>query len=721
MTQPFELPHFYLPHPPRLNPHLEEARAHSKRWARDMGMLEGSGVWEQSDLEAHDYGLLCAYTHPECDGPTLSLITDWYVWVFFFDDHFLDMFKRTQDRAAGKAHLDRLPLFMPMDLATPMPEPRNPVEAGLADLWRRTVPAMSVDWRRRFARSTENLLNESLWELSNINEGRIANPVEYIEMRRKVGGAPWSAGLIEFATAEVPASVADSRPLRVLMETFSDSVHLRNDLFSYQREVQDEGELSNGVLVLETFFDCTTQEAADTVNDVLTSRLHQFEHTAFTEVPALALEKGLSGPEATAIAVYTRGLQDWQSGGHEWHLRSSRYMNEGALPTSPLAGLTGMGTSAADMGALLAAAAADRLRPYTHVPFQKVGPSRIPDIPMPFGLRLNPELEGARHRLVGWAHAMGILAEGVWDEDKLTAYDFPLCSAGIDPDGTAEAMDLSSQWLAWGTYGDDYYPLVFGRRHDMAAAKLCTERLSACMPVDGEPALVPANAMERGLTDLWRSTTRAMTTDQRRSLRDAVDTMTEGWLWELSNQLQNRIPDPVDYLEMRRATFGADLTMGLCRTDHGPVVPPEVYRSGPVRSLENAAVDYAMLVNDVFSYQKEIEYEGEIHNGILVVQNFFGCDYPRALRIVHDLLSQRMQQFQHVAAHEFPVLYEDFGLSKEARAVMDGYVVGLQNWMAAILNWHRDCRRYGAEDLARRAHGFVPDRMPRVPSIAGLR
>src|SRR5438034_358952 len=86
--------------------------------------------------------------------------------------------------------------------------------------------------------------------------------------------APRTAGLVEYATAEVPASVAASRPLRVLMETFSDAVHLRNDLFSYQREVEQEGELSNGVLVLETFFGCGTQEAADTVNDILTSRLH---------------------------------------------------------------------------------------------------------------------------------------------------------------------------------------------------------------------------------------------------------------------------------------------------------------------------------------------------------------------------------------------------------------------------------------------------------------
>ncbi|KUO12756.1 germacradienol/geosmin synthase Cyc2 [Streptomyces sp. DSM 15324] len=716
MKQPFELPHFYLPHPARLNPHVEEARAHSTRWARDMGMLEGSGVWEQADLEAHDYGLLCAYTHPDCDGPALSLITDWYVWVFFFDDHFLDMFKRTPDRAAGKAHLDRLPLFMPLDPAADVPEPRNPVEAGLKDLWARTVPAMSQDWRRRFAVATEHLLNESMWELSNIDGGRIANPVEYIEMRRKVGGAPWSAGLVEYATAEVPASVAGTRPLRVLMETFSDAVHLRNDLFSYQREVEDEGENSNGVLVLETFFGCTTQEAADTVNDILTSRLHQFEHTAFTEVPALALEKGLRPDEVAAVAAYTKGLQDWQSGGHEWHLRSSRYMNQGAVSTAPWQRLTGPGTAAADVVALLASAAAERLRAYAHVPFQKVGPSLLPDFLMPYQVELSPHLAAARPRLKAWMRGTGMLSEGVWDEDKLDAYDLPLCSAGLDPDATPEALDLSAGWLAWGTYGDDYYPLVFGRRHDLAAARLTTARLSACMPVeDGQVPVVPVNGMERGLIDLWARTTAGLTPDERRPLRAAVDTMTESWLWELSNQLQNRVPDPVDYLEMRRATFGSDLTLSMCRRGRGPAVPPEIYRTGPVRALENAAIDYGCLTNDVFSYQKEIEYEGEMHNAILVVQNFFGCDYPAALGIVHDLMTQRMRQFQHLAAHELPVLYDDFQLSAEARAALEGYVADLRNWMAGVLHWHREVDRYKPDFLARRSHGFVPDRVPAAP------
>ncbi|MER5303344.1 terpene synthase family protein [Streptomyces lasiicapitis] len=713
--RPFELPSFYMVHPARLNPHVEEARSHTRVWARDLGMLEGSGVWDTADLEAHDYALLCAYTHPDCDGPALSLVTDWYVWVFFFDDHFLELFKRSQDRKGGKAYLDRLPAFMPMDLATPMPEATNPVEAGLADLWTRTVPSMSLQWRARFAESTRNLLNESLWELSNINARRVANPVEYIEMRRKVGGAPWSAGLVEYATgAEVPDAVAASRPLRVLRDTFSDAVHLRNDLFSYQREVEEEGELSNGVLVLETFLGCSTQEAADSVNDLLTSRMQQFEDTFFTELAPLFAEKSLAPDQCADVLAYVKGLQDWQSGGHEWHMRSSRYMNEGATDrVSPLAGPTGIGTSAAGIKELMAATGAQRVRRFTHVPYQRVGPSRLPDFHLPYSTTLSPHLDHSRREAVDWAARMGMLepqpgvpASHIWDARKLAGYDFPLCAAGLHPDATREQLDIGSCWLTWGTYGDDYYPVVFGRPRDLLGAKVCTDRLLLFMPLDCSPTPPPVNAMERGLADLWARTAGPMNAEGRASLHKTLVDMTDSWLWELGNQAQNRIPEPVDYIEMRRHTFGSHFTMSLSRFGHGNRVPQEVYASGPVQNLENAAADYAMLMNDVFSYQKEIEYEGEVHNAILVVQNFFDCDYPTGLGIVDDLMRSRMSQFQHVVAHELPVLYDEFDLGQEARDVLDGYVEELKHWMAGIYIWHRDCRRYREEDLS---HGPMPE------------
>ncbi|WP_240973849.1 germacradienol/geosmin synthase [Nonomuraea composti] len=715
MSQPFELPDFYQPYPARLNPHLEQARAHSKQWARDMGMLEGSGVWEEADLDAHDYPLMCAYTHPDCDAVELGLITDWYVWVFFFDDHFLEVFKRTGDLRGGKEYLKRLARFMPMGADLTVPEPVNPVEAGLADLWPRTVPGMSTGWRGRFAESTRNLLNESLWELANINSGRVANPVEYIEMRRKVGGAPWSAGLVEHAVrAEVPAALAATRPLRVLKDSFSDAVHLRNDLFSYQREVGDEGELSNGVLVLEKFLGCTTQEAANAVNDLLTSRMQQFEHTAAFELGPLFAEHAVDPLSAADVLAYVKGLQDWQSGGHEWHLRSSRYMNERARATRPLG-----------MSSLVDALGAKRLRNVAHVPYQRVGPSVIPDLYVPFDLKLSPHLDAARRNLVAWCAAMGMLeprngaaGPAVWDEARLIDIDLPLCAAGLNPGASPEELDLASFWLAWGTYGDDYFPVVFGRSRNLPAAQVMVARFGLFMPLDGTAPPAPANALERGLADVWARTAGPMPLADRAKLRAAVEEMCESWLWELAGEISRHVPDPVDYVEMRRATFGSRLTMSLCRLRHSKGIPEEFFASGPVVALENAMMDAGTLVNDVFSYQKEVEFDGEVHNCVLVTQTFFDCDYPAALGIVRDLQESRVRQFQHLVEHELPIVCDDFGLDAAARREVDAFVIELRDWLAGILNWHRHCFRYDEPSLLRH-HALPPRWRLRGPSGLG--
>jgi germacradienol/geosmin synthase len=739
--QPFKLPDFYMPYPARINPQLERAREHSAAWARRMGMLDaakpgGGVIWDEAALARMDYALMCAYTHPDCDGPTLDLITDWYVWVFFFDDHFLEEFKYSRDLTGARAYLDHLELFMTADGETP-PEPANPAEAGLKELWQRTVPQMSQGWRRRFTTSTHNLMVESMWELDNINEGRIANPIEYVQVRRRVGGAPWSANLVEYAVgAEIPGPLAGTRPMEVLSDTFSDGVHLRNDLFSYQREVQEEGENSNAVLVFERFFDCSTQEAADLVNDLLTSRLQQFENTALTEVPGLLMEHAVPPAEQTGISAYVKGLQDWQAGGHEWHARSSRYMNdstnsdgggpdesggpeEGAGPAVAsglariLAGPTGLGTSAArlrfgpDTPGLRR-----RCQQHAHVPFQLVGHLPLPELYMPYPIRTSPYLDAARLHAVSWARQLGFFDSlpgvelgGLWDERRFIGFDFPHCAAMIHADATPEELNLSADWLSWGTYGDDYYPALF-RATGLAAPKLCNDRLPAFMPLDDGDTPEPLNPVERGLADLWRRTTEPMTMDARRQFRTAVEDMTCSWLWELANQAQNRVPDPVDYVEMRRKTFGSDMTMSLARLAHSDQVPPGIYQTRVMHELDTAAQDYACFTNDLFSYQKEVQFEGELHNLVLVIENFLSVGRLKARDVVADLMAARMRQFEHIIAHDLPTLFEEFGLDDAVRKTLTRHADDLKEWMSGILEWHRRCARYTEAEL-RRSHGLA--------------
>ncbi len=678
----FRLPSFYLPYPARLNPNLEEARRHSRAWARDMGMLEGSGVWEEADLDAHDYALLCSYTHPDCDSAELDLVTDWYVWVFFFDDHFLEIYKRTRDLSGAQSYLDRLPMFMPLD-GVVTEEPTNAIELGLTDLWHRTVPTMSVGWRERFVTSTRHLLEESMWELANISEGRVSNPIEYIEMRRRVGGAPWSANIVEHAAgAEVPAVIAASRPMRVLRDCFADAVHLRNDLFSYEREVLDEGELSNGILVFERFFECDTQRAADMVNDLLTSRLQQFENTVFTELASLFVEHAIDPAEQMAVLAYVKGLQDWQSGGHEWHMRSSRYMK---------------GSNDFGLGTL----GIKRIKSFTHLPYQVIGQLRLPDIDIPYQLRISPHEDSARRASIDWAKRMGYVDGVVWrDEATLRGFDFAVCSASIHPGATAEQLELSTCWLTWGTYADDFFPLTFNRTRDMATAKVFCARMALFMPLDeeSEPA-VPLNSMELGLADLWRRTAGDLTPRMRRALRRSVTDMIDSWLWELQNHIQHRIPDPIDYVEMRRATFGSDLTMNLARLSLGDAVPESLRRTTPMLSLENAASDVACFINDLFSFRKEIQVEGELNNVVLVTRTFLECTSQQAMDAVNKLITQRREQFDHAAAIDLPAVLDHLEFDSAACDGAARYVELLRDWMAGILRWHQLTRRYDDPSL----------------------
>ena len=202
--------------------------------------------------------------------------------------------------------------------------------------------------------------------------------------------------------------------------------------------------------------------------------------------------------------------------------------------------------------------------------------------------------------------------------------------------------------------------------------------------------------------------------------------MTESWLWELANQIQNRVPDPVDYIEMRRKTFGSDLTMSLSQIYQSDVISPELLNSRPVRGLIDSARDYGCLTNDIFSYRKETEFEGEFHNCAVVVQHFLDCGAQESIDIVADLMTSRMRQFERIANLEIPALSEEMNLQPKARDVLGKFIAHLQNWMSGILEWHRRSRRYpdfesAANGSAEPVEGSVrvPVRLFRTPTGLG--
>lgn len=756
---PFKLPEFYVPYPARLNPHLEATRKHSKAWAYEKGILgtlagsPGDEVWSERKFDTMDFALLTSYAHPDTPAAELDLLTDWYVWVFYFDDHFVEAYKHTRDLVGAKKYLDRLLTFMPMNPGDAMPEPANPVELGLRDLWPRTIATMSESWRERYWESTYNLLYSSLWELNNLNQQRMPNMIDYIGMRRRVGGAPWSADLVEHAIGvEVPAALVATRAMRVLKDTFSDSIHLLNDIFSYQREIEEEGEQSNGVLVVERLMGCTPQQAVEVVNDLVTSRLQQFENTVLTEIPLLQDDHDLDAKAWSNVLQYVKGLQDWLAGDHAWHLRSSRYMNAGGaqlqtvgpyvLPPAPTGfgglverlGIRVRARSVAGRAAMTSAGKSERLE--------------LPNFFMPYRVRCSPHLKATRIHAKAWAVKMGMLESGLsgWDESDFDSTDLPLFAAMICPDAPIEKLEVVAKWVIWGFFYEDFMDQSFKRTRDSAGAKVFQERMLTFMPVTHpaviqqslqlfvrpkaysasgrraervgsdvqerpvKVALVPTNAVERALVDLWPSTANSMSEDWLHQFRWSIEYFFPGFLWEIHNLTQDRVPDPVDYFEMRRRTNGIVTPIALMQYAIDREIPSNLLRSLPMLRLIDTVIDWESLINDVFSYQKEIDREQDFHNSVLVIQRFLEVDLRRAVSIANDLATSQLRTFEETVATDLPALAVEFNLDAEARENLDRCVEALRDLIAGYLHFHPLSGRYDTTAAARtgQAKGTSP-------------
>jgi germacradienol/geosmin synthase len=65
-------------------------------------------------------------------------------------------------------------------------------------------------------------------------------------------------------------------------------------------------------------------------------------------------------------------------------------------------------------------------------------------------------------------------------------------------------------------------------------------------------------------------------------------------------------------------------------------------------------------------------------------------------------MTARMQQFEYLIAAEVPLLVDEFDLDTDTREAIDAYIVGLQDWMAGILDWHMLSGRYRETALRRR-------------------
>ncbi|MFE0475052.1 hypothetical protein ACFW2V_25950 [Streptomyces sp. NPDC058947] len=325
-------------------------------------------------------------------------------------------------------------------------------------------------------------------------------------------------------------------------------------------------------------------------------------------------------------------------------------------------------------------------------------------VSLPYEVRVNPHLEFSRDECETWARDMGMLrtspaAPGtIWKPDRFRRIAVPELAAKISPDANETDLILIQQALVWIFAYDDYFTSAYKKSRDLRGGWSYARRLCTFIHPDPERLVPePGDAVERGLADLWPRLAKGRSLYWRREFSQAIHAFITGAALELENICDDRVPDLIDFIRLRRQTFAGGTGACFAAMSTGAEIPEALRETEVVASLLDAFIDVMALGNEAVSYDMEINEEGEINNLMLVLRGVFGGGLDQAHKIATDIIADRVAHFDHSVEVKLPRLAADTGLSAADLAQMRAWVRGAQSYLSGLYDWYDSTARYGGD------------------------
>ncbi|MGK4584898.1 terpene synthase family protein [Kitasatospora sp. HPMI-4] len=306
----------WCPFPSLVNPHAEQADQRSLAWLTRHRLLDGQPR-QAERIRRQRSGHLAARTNPEVDAEMLRLLSDWYVWLFAFDDGYCEDLERGS-RPGPLARTTAL-LARVLDAEPPAAGVSGPASAyavALREIRDRVGAQASPSQLFRWECTVRDYLFAQVWEAANREAGVVPGPAEYMAMRRHAGATYTCLALVDIAAGyEAPPAEADGPALRRLRDITANLVSWDNDLYSHAKEKADGQGRHNLVEVLARHHHCPSAEARK-----LAVAVRDAEMNSFVE-----LSRAIATGGSAATAAYARSLGLWLRGHIEWSRGSSRF------------------------------------------------------------------------------------------------------------------------------------------------------------------------------------------------------------------------------------------------------------------------------------------------------------------------------------------------------------------------------------------------------------
>jgi 5-epi-alpha-selinene synthase len=297
-----------------MSPYAQAVHEHSLAWATHFRLIQGEAARRR--FLNSNFAWLTARAYSTAALEDMQLLNDWMIWLFMFDDQFDDGLPGKRLEEIQSTVREYIEICENPDVISP----RGPAAAAMCDLYRRTLPKMTLAWRQRFTRHFMQYLDTYNWTARNHLQGTIPDINAYLKNRHHSGGMTVSIDLIELAEhLYLPEELLMSQAFKRLSHATNAVVCWSNDMVSLAKE-RARGDVNNLVVIFQQTYHLPLQEAIEQVNEMVTAEVHLFERIERSLPP---IEPGRLADD---VRKYLDGLKSWMRANLDWSAETHRYL-----------------------------------------------------------------------------------------------------------------------------------------------------------------------------------------------------------------------------------------------------------------------------------------------------------------------------------------------------------------------------------------------------------
>ncbi|AMB84920.1 hypothetical protein AWM79_06185 [Pseudomonas agarici] len=308
---------------------------------------------------------------------------------------------------------------------------------------------------------------------------------------------------------------------------------------------------------------------------------------------------------------------------------------------------------------------------------------------IPFESRINPHHEAVTEASRSWFRSMEFENHEYVMQEYENNRPCELVARGFPDIGPVE-LERVTNLTFWFFLLDD--GLDQGAKSlPPAAARQRLERMLSLLrgPAD---AISPDTALERSGVSLMTSMLDEMTPRGRTRFLDEIAGLFSWVSHEVEARASSGVPDLLSFVRQRRSTCAAMVIFRAGEYANHAELPDAFHQSRLFETLQNCATDVIAMVNDLFSYDKEMLH-AESNNYVPVCRHLLEAPIDESVAFLHRLLASRVNCFQK-ARKRLKALIETLAFSAIEQRAIRLFADMLEHWMRANLDWSLQVPRY---------------------------